>query len=158
MRSKSYVHPASHAGGPSASAPAPIYGTRLRLKANTDTSALNTAAKVVANALKKYGMLLADGGTIALTAQNDRYTTHTWNGVGLGSLDLSSIPVTAFEVVAWSGNVQTLTYDCARNNVSVADTCDGGAVSTPDPTTPSDGASTPSVVIAALAGMLLALQ
>ena len=34
--------------------------------------------------MQRYGMLLADGGSIALTAQSDRFTAHKWAGL-LGS-------------------------------------------------------------------------
>ena len=53
---ETYVHPASHAGAPSATGTAPIYGNRFRLKANFDDSNFGDAAKVVIKALKKYGM------------------------------------------------------------------------------------------------------
>lgn len=62
MRAGYYVHPGSHAGSPSADSPAPIYGCRLRLKDSYDISSLGDAAQIVATALKKYGMLLSDGG------------------------------------------------------------------------------------------------
>lgn len=67
MRAGYYVHPASHGGGPSGDSPAPIYGTRLRLKQSYNISYLSTGAQVVATALKKYGMFLADGGRVAST-------------------------------------------------------------------------------------------
>lgn len=71
-----YVHPATHATRHSATAPTPVpYGARLRLKSTFDLTQLPTdGARVVARALQKYGMFLADGGNIALTAQSDTYT------------------------------------------------------------------------------------
>jgi hypothetical protein len=60
-----YVHPASHAGGPSNSNTLSIiYGAHLRLRADYNLSSLSAPAQVVARALQKYGMLLADGGTL----------------------------------------------------------------------------------------------
>jgi hypothetical protein len=41
----------------------PPMGTRIRLKATFDTSTLSAQAKVVAAAMKKYGMILADNGS-----------------------------------------------------------------------------------------------
>jgi len=76
MRASAYAHPGTHAGGPSGPASAPVYGGRWRLKASFDMSKLpNDAARTVARAMQKYGMALADGGNIALTAQSDRFTT-----------------------------------------------------------------------------------
>lgn len=113
MRADWYVHPATHAGGPSASsADAPTYGTRWRLKSDFDVSGYSAGAQVVARALKKYGMLLADGGNVALTAQADTFTTAKWDSL-LGSHDLVGIEPTDFEVVATDPPI-ALTYDCVR--------------------------------------------
>jgi serine/threonine-protein kinase len=68
---------------------------------------------VVARALQRHGMLLADGGQIALTAQSDRFTTAKWDGL-LDAYDLSSLLVTDFEMVD-SGDWLTWTGDCYRN-------------------------------------------
>jgi hypothetical protein len=54
---ETYVHAASHAGGPKATGTAPIYGNRFRLKQSFDDSSYGTAAKVVIKALKKYGTI-----------------------------------------------------------------------------------------------------
>jgi serine/threonine-protein kinase len=40
-------------------------------------------ARVIARAMQRYGMILSDGGNIALTAQSDRFTTHKWSEVGV---------------------------------------------------------------------------
>ncbi len=113
MRAKTYTRPGTHAGGPSGPSPAPVYGSRWRLKASFDVDALpSEGAKVVARALQKYGMALADGGNIALTAQSDRSTTAKWDGL-LSTHDLNSIPPTAFEVLDTGPNI-ALTYDCVR--------------------------------------------
>lgn len=117
MRAKSYQHPANHAGGPSGPADAPIYGSRWRLKPSFDLASLpNEGARVVARALQRYGMVLADGGNIALTAQSDRFTTRKWAGL-LGSADLQAIAPTDFEIVQ-TGEPIALTYDCARTPVA----------------------------------------
>jgi serine/threonine-protein kinase len=108
------VHPAPHAGGPSGPAAAPPYGAHFRLKASFDVSQLKPAAQIVARAMQKYGMFLADGGNIALTAQNDADTTAKYADVGFGSSDLQSLKVTDFEIVD-GGKRIPLTYDCMRN-------------------------------------------
>jgi serine/threonine-protein kinase len=113
MRKGLYVHPATHAGSPSATGNAPIYGSRWRLKSSFDLSSLpNAGARVVAKALQTYGMALADGGTIALTAQSDRFTTAKWSGL-LGPQDLALLKPNDFEVLD-TGSPIALTYDCVR--------------------------------------------
>ncbi len=111
-----YVHPATHAGGPTATAPYSIpYGSHFRLRADFDIDAFtnNEAVKVLLRTLKKYGMFLADGGNVPLTAESDLYTTHSWDELSIDSHSLRGIEVTAFEVVAADPPID-LTYDCVR--------------------------------------------
>ena len=114
MRRLVYVHPATHSTNPtSGPATAPPYGTRLRLRANYPLQNLpNEAARTVARAMQKYGILLSDGGTIALTAQSDRFTTAKWNNL-LGPHDLQLLLVTDFQMIA-AGQRYNYTGDCAR--------------------------------------------
>jgi hypothetical protein len=115
MKEGVYVHPASHAGGPSSSDPdAPPYGVRFRLKADFDESPFNEGEKVVLRALKTYGMLLADGGSIALTFADDRYSTAKWDDIGVTPQSFASLAVGDFEVVDLGPEID-LTYDCVRN-------------------------------------------
>jgi hypothetical protein len=57
-----YIHPATHAAGLS-NVNYPPMGMRMRLKASFDTSNLSGPALVIATALKKYGLILADNGS-----------------------------------------------------------------------------------------------
>jgi hypothetical protein len=115
MRSGVYVRPATHAGAPSGGASLPPYGVLFRLRPDFPLASLPTeGARVVARAMQRYGMILADGGNIALTAQNDRFTTHKWSEVGVDTYALQAIHVTDMEVVGM-GTPVTLTYDCVRN-------------------------------------------
>ena len=59
----SYIYPARHQAGESASTSLPPMGLRVRLKAGYDTSRLSPQARVIAEALKRYGMILADNGS-----------------------------------------------------------------------------------------------
>ncbi len=108
-----YVHPASHAGSPSGGNDAPPYGARLRLRGDHPLSSLPAGAQVVARALQRYGMLLADGGNITLTAQSDRFTTAKWNGL-LDTRDLAALRPSDFAMVDGGARIP-LTYDCVRN-------------------------------------------
>ena len=110
-----YVHPATHGTrattGP---ADAPPYGARLRLRADYPVDSLPAGARVVARAMQTYGMLLADGGNVALTARSDRFTTAKWAGL-LGPRDLDRLRPSDFEMVDAGARIP-LTLDCVRNN------------------------------------------
>jgi serine/threonine-protein kinase len=116
MRRLVYVHPATHSThATSGPATAPPYGSRLRLRADYPLQSLpNEAARVVARAMQKYGILLSDGGTIALTAQSDRFTTSKWQSL-LGPHDLQALEVTDFQMVS-GGQRFTYTGDCVRTS------------------------------------------
>ncbi len=111
-----YVHPATHASTVlHGDTDAPPYGVRLRLRADFPLDSLPTdGARVVARALQRYGMLLADGGHVPLTALDDRYSEHKWAEVGIGPDSLGDIKVTDMEVVDM-GDVIKATGDCERN-------------------------------------------
>jgi hypothetical protein len=59
----SYIYPARHQAGESSSTALPPMGLRVRLKSTYDTSRLSPQARVIAEALKRYGMILADNGS-----------------------------------------------------------------------------------------------
>jgi serine/threonine-protein kinase len=115
IRHGSYLHPATHStGATSGPSSAPPYGAHLRLRPDFPLSSLpNEGARTVARALMKYGMLLADGGNIALTAQSDRFTTHKWSGL-LGPRDLAAIKPGDFQMVD-GGTRYPANVDCTRN-------------------------------------------
>jgi hypothetical protein len=97
------IYPATHYAAPSGntSTNLPCMGQRLRLKAGfVITNTWTPEEKAVALALKKYGALVADNGSILgiSVAPDDRWP----NGVNCFS-DLSSIVVTNFEVIQTTG-------------------------------------------------------
>jgi hypothetical protein len=57
-----YVYPARHTDGRSGSSGAPPMGSRFRLRASFDTSGFPPQSRVILEALKRYGMILADSG------------------------------------------------------------------------------------------------
>ena len=115
MKADVYVHPATHAGGPESAEPdAPPYGVRFRLKPGFDESGYSDSEKVIIKALKSHGMLLADGGDIALTFADDRNNTAKWADLGIDAQSFSDIGVDQFEVVELGDEIP-LTYDCVRN-------------------------------------------
>ena len=114
IRRGEFVAPATH--GTSATrgpASAPPYGAQLRLRADFRLARLpNEPARVLARALQTYGMFLADGGNVALTAQADTYTQAKWARL-LGSRDLDFIRPSDFEVIQMPAPV-SLRGDCVR--------------------------------------------
>jgi hypothetical protein len=115
MKKGVYVHPATHAGGPSSSdANAPPYGVRLRLKASFDESSYGSGPQLILHALKTYGMLLSDGGNIALTFADDRTSGSKWAAQGITAQTFEAIQVSDFEVVDLGPEI-ALTDNCVRN-------------------------------------------
>ncbi|MBY8871572.1 hypothetical protein K7640_06900 [Micromonospora sp. PLK6-60] len=59
----SYVWPARHAASASSDPALPPMGLRLRLKASVDTSAMPRQARIIAEAMQRYGVIVADNGS-----------------------------------------------------------------------------------------------
>lgn len=139
VRNKYYVRPASHAGGPSGPDTTVPYGSRLRLRPDFPVALYPPAAQVVLRTMQRYGIVLADGGNIALTAEGDRYTTKKWSDVGLTSrvfdqaVPSAKVVVQDFTVID-TGPRTLETYDCVRNPE-------------PPPPTPSSPPSTISAAV-----------
>ena len=115
MKQGVYVRPATHAGGPENTDPdAPPYGVRLRLRADFDDAGYSPGEKTIIAALKRYGMLLADGGEIALTFADDRTGTATWSDLGIDAQSFTAIAPEEFQAVELGDEIP-LTYDCVRN-------------------------------------------
>ncbi len=115
-----YVRPASHAGGPSGPTASVPYGARLRLRSDFPMTGYNAAAQVILRTMQRYGIVLADGGTVALTAESDRYTTNTWASLGIGSrvfdqtAGAQDVLVTDFAVIDTGPRIGE-TYECERS-------------------------------------------
>ena len=60
---KAYIYPARHYASSSTSTSLPPMGLRVRLKATANLTGLSPQAKVIAVALQRYGMILADNGS-----------------------------------------------------------------------------------------------
>jgi hypothetical protein len=60
---RAYVYPARHYASDSTDPALPPMGLRVRLKASVDISGLPRQARIVAQAMKTYGMILADNGS-----------------------------------------------------------------------------------------------
>ncbi len=89
-----YVHPAVHCAGDTASAAAPPMGLRLRLKAGYGLGGFSGPARTIAEAMKRYGLIVADNGSNwYFSGSSDR----RWDDDNLNQL--KRIPGSAFEVV-----------------------------------------------------------
>lgn len=115
IRDGEFFHPATHAtnseGGGATAIP---YGAHLRLKQSFDLTRIeDPEARVVAEGLQKYGMFLADGGNIALTAEADTRSTAKWADL-FDSHALFAIEPQDFEVLEL-GTAVPLTFECERS-------------------------------------------
>jgi hypothetical protein len=89
-----WLHPASHCAGDTANPNAPPMGTRLRLKAGYGLGGFSGPARAIAEALKRYGMIVADNGSNwFFGGSSDR----RWNDENLNQL--KRIPGSASQVV-----------------------------------------------------------
>lgn len=91
---RGFIHPATHFASSSTDPSLPPMGLRLRLKTNFDTSAFHGQARVVLDALKRYGMIVADNGSnwYVTGAADPR-----WDDNDLAQL--KNVPGSAFEAV-----------------------------------------------------------
>jgi hypothetical protein len=96
-----WIHPGSHCAGDSSSADAPPMGLRLRMKAGYDISGLSGLSRTIAEAFKRYGLIVADNGSNwYFSGTSDR----RWPDENLNQL--KAIPGSAFEVVKSEAPVQ----------------------------------------------------
>jgi hypothetical protein len=89
-----WVHPASHCAGDTGNPAAPAMGARLRLKAGYGLGGFSGGAKTIAEALKRYGMIVADNGSNWYFGGS---SDHRWDDENLNQL--KRIPGSAFQVV-----------------------------------------------------------
>jgi hypothetical protein len=93
----SYQWPARHAAG-SSGASLPPMGLRLRLKASVNVAGLPAQARVIATAMKTYGVVVADNGSAwYLTGTED----NRWNNDALDAL--KGLTGSQFEAVDTAG-------------------------------------------------------
>ena len=74
---------------------------------------------MILRTLKRYGMVLADGGNIALTAESDRNTSVSWASLGIDSRVFDLTPgatdvfAADFQVIDTGSRIGE-TYECER--------------------------------------------
>lgn len=115
IREHIYVPPATHSTGPtSGPREAPPYGARFRLRPDYDTSNLSKGAQVVATALKRYGMIIVDGGKVSFTAASDQESAVKYADSGFHARALESLRWTDFDMVLPPGPARLWKANCTR--------------------------------------------
>jgi hypothetical protein len=103
-----FLYPASHIANSNTNAAIdPPMGDRLRLKASVDISTLNPESKVIAQAMKDYGLIVADNGSnffatgasYSVDANNNFALTWDDNDIQDTTHGLKSLTYSDFEVV-----------------------------------------------------------
>jgi hypothetical protein len=89
-----YIHPATHQASSQTDPALPPMGLRLRLNAGFDTSGFTGGARVILEAMKRYGVIVADNGSnwFFTGAADPRWDDDNLN-------QLKQVPGSAFEVV-----------------------------------------------------------
>jgi hypothetical protein len=98
---RKYLWPARHYASSITNENYPPMGIVMRLKSSFNTDKLGPQAKVIANALKKYGMILADNGSAWFISgvpderwdMDDLYTLRQIKGSDFEAVDISSLMV-----------------------------------------------------------------
>jgi hypothetical protein len=91
---RAYIHPATHWASSNTNPNAPPMGLRLRLKAGYNINGFTGQSRVVLNALKRYGMMVADNGSNWFISGA---TDTCWSDADLNQL--KTVPGGAFEVI-----------------------------------------------------------
>lgn len=134
IRRLTYVSPSTHSTGPTdGPITSPPYGAQFRLKGDAalaaahpeiDFDALSPGGEAIIDALQRYGMFLADGGSIALTGMSDIHSEvkycdrdlYEWCDEDPDRLlhehDLKFLRITDFEMLDNGGPERTWTGDC----------------------------------------------
>ena len=127
-----FLYPASHTANPgntNASIMPPM-GARFRLKAGVDLSQLNPESKIIAQALKDYGLILADNGSnffftgasYSVDAANGFALTWSDNDIQDSIHGLKSLTFGDFEVVSLAPSVTGISASSgsAGNTITIS--------------------------------------
>lgn len=134
-----YIYPASHTANPgnTNAAVQPPMGARFRLKPDVDISQLNPQARIIAQAMKDYGLILADNGSnfffsgASFSVDASNRLTLTWNDDDIqdSTRGLKSLKYSQFEMVDLTPVVASLNPSSAAagSTVTVVGQNFGGA-------------------------------
>ena len=139
-----YIWPARHKTGSTLNASRPPMGLRLRLKASTDISGFSPANQVILQAMKIYGMIVADNGSswYISGAPDSRWNDSDLHNLGsLHGADFEAIDESSLMVDPNSGAVKTGTGSTTTSTTSTTST-------TVAPTTTTTSAPTTTTTVA----------
>jgi hypothetical protein len=94
MTQRGYIHPATHFASGSSDPNLPPMGLRLRLSARFDLALYHGEVRVILEALKRYGLIVADNGSPWFITGAP---SPQWNEESLN--ELKNVPGSAFEAV-----------------------------------------------------------
>lgn len=125
--SAGFTPPASHWAATSTNTYAPPMGTRLRLKASFDVSSYSATNQVILNAMKKYGLILADNGSAMYITgtPDDRWNNsdlHLLNGATAADFDVIEISPLYTSANVPAGNSPTISSFTASTTTISAGT------------------------------------
>jgi hypothetical protein len=125
-----FVPPASHWAATSTQSMAAPMGMRLRLKSSFDVSTFSPTNQVILNAMKKYGMIMADNGSSLYIsgAPDDRWSNDDLHS--LGSVTASDFEVVEMNPIYTSSNVPTGTSPSISSFTATPSTTTAGSAVT----------------------------
>jgi hypothetical protein len=125
-----FVPPASHWAATSTQSMAAPMGMRLRLKSSFDVSTFSATNQVILNAMKKYGMIMADNGSSVYIsgAPDDRWSNDDLHS--LGSVTASDFEVVEMNPIYTSSNVPTGTSPSISSFTATPSTTTAGSAVT----------------------------
>ena len=105
--SAGFTPPASHWASTTSNATAPPMGTRFRLRSSFNVSGFSAANQVILNAMKKYGLILADNGSSMYIsgAPDDRWNNSDLHN--LGQVHASDFEVLQISPLYTNSNIPT---------------------------------------------------
>ena len=105
----SYIWPATHQAGSTGDANVPPMGQRFRLKAGVNIASFSATNQIILQALKTYGMFLADNGSdwFLSGAPDDRWDNDDLRQLqnGIHGSDFEAVDISSLMVSATSGQV-----------------------------------------------------
>jgi hypothetical protein len=120
-----FIYPASHVANAGNNNPSiqPPMGARFRLKAGVDISTLNPQSRVIAQAMKNYGLIVADNGSNfyftgasqSVDISNNSWLTWNDNDIQDSTHGLKSLKFDQFEVVDLTPRVNSLSVSSASS-------------------------------------------
>jgi hypothetical protein len=124
-----FIYPASHVANPGNTNTnvMPPMGARFRLKANVDITQLNPQSRIIAQAMKDYGLIVADNGSnfffsgASASMNGSNQETLTWddNDIQDSVRGLKSLQYNMFEVVDLTPRVTSLSTTSGVAGTSV---------------------------------------